>query len=175
MRSLVDIADAMVTALEAATWSGSPAFGEVKRFHSASLADAYERLYLTKQRAAVVVFDTADFSATRMGGKVQVRRTAKFWVIVTDRVLGNVDDATFGVAGSNPGAITLAQIAVDALTGQLFTAVGATNDTALVPVNMTFLTLASDQDKLPNRVAMQVQFNAIGAYDTAPLGSDFNG
>lgn len=179
MRAISEIVDKMVVRLAAAEWlptagPAEPAFEEVKRFGWPELDRAFEYLYVTKQRVALVLFLDTQFQNSRQGGKFLVRRSARLQVICSDRVLGNVDQATWGVADTHPGAVRLSQIAVDTLSGRLFTGLAEANDTALSPESETFLTL-EQEGRTPGRVAVAVEFKAVGAYDSAELGSDFNG
>jgi len=82
------------------------AFSEVKRFAWPDLDKAFEYLIVTKQRVALVLFIDSAFVNSRQGGKILMRRELNVHVICSDRVLGNVDQATFGVETVHPGRLS---------------------------------------------------------------------
>lgn len=179
MRPIGEILDRMVDRLEAVQWTpyggaAEAAFSEVKRFGWPDVPKAFEYLALCKQRVALVLFVDSQFANSRQGGKVLCRRELNVHVLCSDRVLGNIDQATFGVTTVHPGALELSRLATDALAGGLFTGVGETNDAAAIPQSETFMTVEIE-GQMTGRVGVDVEYKVIGSYDSAEFGENFNG
>ena len=111
----------MVRRLQEVTWDGGPAFGLVARYDSTRLADAFEELLVaTHPRVAFVIWtgetwDKQDGSSTSL----QTRRTNRFTVIASDRVLGSRAEAAVWGGGEHPGALGLKALVIDSLAGRL--------------------------------------------------------
>ncbi len=177
MRATTDILAAVAAALGAIVWGTPPAavFGAVKTFWLPDVEQASAELYLSTQRAAFIRYGADAFETRKEGAHMLVRRAIEFVVYVTDRVIGNRTVALSGDT-STPGVLWLKDAVVQALTGHLFDPATATNDTLLEPTRCELLLLSeSDQPNSPGRLVVAVQFRAVGAYDTAPLGANWNG
>lgn len=169
MRNTIDLLGAAVVALEAAIWpvpdgTEQPAFAAVKLWDSTDLEQALTELLLSNSRVAFVVFLDESWRDQSSAREISVHRQISFSVLVSDRQIGNHYQAVFGGA-SNPGAITLKDIVISALTGRL---VQNPDGIDVVPVRATPLVV--QQDDQPGRVAYEIEFQARGGWINKTTG-----
>lgn len=165
MRPTVDILDRMVDLLEAAQWTptggqAEPAFGEVRRYSSTDLADAFKTMLMSQQRVALVIYSGGQWEDAGSPRQVVSRRTLDVSVLVSDRVHGSHEQAVFG-GPSNPGALALKDIAADTLTGRLLP---NPNGVDCLPTTEDLITIEETSKQQPGRVAALVEFFVAGGY-----------
>jgi len=163
-RSPVEIADAVVAYLEAATWlrpdgESETAFGRVKRFSTLDFAVGAEALLLADARiAAVVPISSRWETMERQHGLAPVcRRTVRIGVIVSDRKIGDLDAAAYGT-DENPGCIELQEIALAAGSGPLFSD-GDEPQVHSVPISDDLDQFERAGAAVPGRVMSSIEFD----------------
>lgn len=168
MRPPNDIVSELVSRLQALQWTpdsgpAEPAFGSVLPFDSTDLADAFSTLLASKQRVALVVY-TGESYETERGIRLSVRRTVSVSLVISDRVIGKKNHATFG-GPTNPGAIRLVSLVLPAITGRI---IPNPEGIDCVPVRADLLDIDETTKKLPNRVACLLDLDCFGgAIDSA--------
>lgn len=165
MKTTVQTVDAIVTALEAATWTptgGSPetAFEAVHRFDVSDKARAMQTLLISDARVALVIYMSEDWDPqnTEDSGQLVLRRTQNILVLVSDRNKGRRDTAAFGDA-HNPGALGLKDVAVQTLSGNLIAHPDAVN---IRPIRAEVEQMESNNELFPDRVFCSIQCLATG-------------
>lgn len=170
MRTTADIANAIVARLEAmlymqANGMGSTAmFQEVVRFSSTNLDEAFRRLLLAKARVALVVVTGREWAIEQEGPVHSLRRSTLVSVLVSDRVVGNSQQAWAG-SDSSPGAWGLADRVSPLLAGRLLPAPDAVD---LLPLNEQDIEVTQDNQPHPGRAAVVLEFVARGGWIHAP-------
>lgn len=180
LRPIAEILAAVLERVTAVTWTNpgtggaEPAFATVKPFVGTDLNKALVTLLTTQTRGAYVVFDGSSWEDERSGEEIRLRRTARLWVVVSDKALGDYVTALYGTAllgqgvrnpnaAPTPGALGLADLLVEPLVGQLLPNPQGVRlfiqreDPALVEV---------DQVQMPGRAAVAVEFLAQGGWLT---------
>lgn len=173
MKTTVQTIDAMVAALEAATWTPSggaaePAFGRVARFDATDKESALSTLLMAESRVAVVVYagESWDPLDTEETALLVLRRSQNVLVMVTDRSLRARTVAAFGDGARNPGALALKDVAVQALAGRLLANPNGVN---VRPISARVELVADQRDNpnYPDRVFCTIECLATGGRITA--------
>jgi len=130
-RTPVEIAEAFVGFLQELTWTdaagiSAAAFQRVELWDSLNLPDALQRLIMSEERFALVVWTGSDWDIIRpadysMDLSPAGRRTVHLTVIVSDRVIGSHLEAVTG-GDANPGCLALQEMAIQVCSGPLFSA-----------------------------------------------------
>lgn len=177
-RPTAEILAAVIALLRAVTWTNpatlaeEPAFPTVKPFVGTDLNKALQALLTTQTRAAYVVFDRTTWEHEIGGDSVRSRRSSLLWVVVTDRAIGDYMSALYGTAvlgegirnpntAPTPGALGLADLLVEPLTGQLLV---NPQGVRLLPESEEPTLVEVDQNQMSGRAAVAVQFRAQGGW-----------
>lgn len=174
MTSTSAILDRLVTLASAIEWpsAGTPAFNKVAKFDSADRTLAYGTILLNEARTCVVVINGIRWESEIISRSVVCDRLVDVTVMVSECVLGNRQQALFGKAGTNPGALYLAELVVNNLTGPLLG--DDTNDVAIMPKQESIIDLEAEEAGISGRVAVLVDFTLRGGQDSAALNASFN-
>lgn len=118
----IDIMRAMQTTLAAlmlpAPRDGEKAFESVRMYAHENLFGALKELLLFDDRICLVVPVGNEHESKRDAAVITMRRTAKFVLLVSDRVYGDTDsEAALGSANA-VGALALGEMVADAIGGQ---------------------------------------------------------
>jgi hypothetical protein len=169
-----DILDRLVVLCSALKWPSAPtaAFSKVLKFDSADRNAAYGQILFNEARTCLVVLNKVRWESEISGRNIFCRRYVDISVVVSDCILGARQQALFGKAGTNPGALTLSSMVINALTGPLLG--DDTNDVAIMPTQENVADLEADSPNLPGRVCVFIDFTCRGGQDSAPLNASFN-
>jgi hypothetical protein len=175
MRDTNSILNKFVELLTALTWTpeggeAQPAFGEVKRFDEKDMATAFTQLYLSEARIALVIYGGEHFATEKGGvGELTIKRTLDVYVVVSDRVLGDHQQALYG-SDENPGCMKLKDLAVPALAGRILPNPDGIES---IPLNADMMTINAPEEKkpkLPGRKACYIDFEIRGGVITVTTG-----
>lgn len=135
---------------------GGMAFQEVRIFDFEDLAKAIEELFAFKDRVAFVILENVQHQVEIMGRQMTCRRTVDLTVLLADRHWGNRQLALMGDVSSTPGAIQLADLVVDAVTGE------HEGLTVKPGTGEIFALEGRARDNAPGRIAWRQEFTVAG-------------
>lgn len=99
----------------------TPAFQTVELFDAVDFDAALEAFIAARDRVCVIVFDGDRFANEVRGTDATSAQTREVFVMVSDRVIApHPRKALFGDGGEHPGAMTLADIVKEQMSGVLF-------------------------------------------------------
>lgn len=167
MRTTVQTVDAVVAALQAATWTSpdevtQPAFDRVDRFDISSKERAFQVLLTSEARVALVIYTGEEWDEHETSGSATLvlSRSQNILVLVSDRHLAKRDVAAFGNT-TTPGALGLKDVVVQELAGRLIDHPYAVN---IRPIRATVEIIqgSAEDDTFPNRVFCSIECLAEG-------------
>jgi hypothetical protein len=168
LRPTKDVIDALKTKLEALTWTpvtppAAPAqalFSRVEFFDAEDLLEALRTLVANADRVALVIFAGERWEEPSEGAMVVDRRTQQFVILLSDRVLGNRQNAMLGTA-THPGTLAIKDLVYGAVCGVLL---ANPNGVLVRPVAGDSTLVKDVKTQLPGRSAYSVTIDCVGGY-----------
>jgi hypothetical protein len=171
-RSTPELLAALEARLTAALWQppgggpAEPAFEQVARYDLNDLESAFRDLLASKRRVAFVIATGETFAAAQ-GRLALYTRRLTVSVLLSDRVHGRRLEALYGSA-TTPGAEGLKELALAALTGQLFPPPAGV---LCRPLAAAPLQIEDQSRALPGRAALELQLELTGGLLAAELAA----
>ena len=172
-RSAGEIVEALGAVLLALQWtpaggSAESAFQSVKLFDLDALAAALSELIVSQERVCFIVPGDERFTArAESPARLVMTRTLPVALLLSDRVLGDRQAALYGT-DTNPGAFSLLELALPAVTGVLL---ANPRGVLVKPVTAAVVTVKDEARTLPGRACVELDLDCTGGTLSASLGA----
>jgi hypothetical protein len=140
------------------------AFGTVEIFDLADWEVAIQKLVISSDRVALVLWGGDSYENNRQITVLSTRRTSKVEILITDY---RIDDGVAGQLGdaTQPGSVGLLDAVLAELTGVIIDEGAGKDAVTLMPAGTERLTITdADQQESPGRNIISVTFDAVGQW-----------
>jgi hypothetical protein len=173
-RSPNEIVESVVEWLQTAKWDRGDlgeetAFERVEAYVSTQLEEALRDLIVSESRIAIVVPSGSRWETMQRNDLLRpvCRRTTSVVVLVSDRIIGD-EEAAYTGSDDNPGCADLAELAIEAVSGQLM---GSSPAVYAVPVSDELLKATTDEETQPGRLCVSIEFDCFTDWDAVSPGT----
>lgn len=146
-------------------------FEAVEKFDVTNADKAFGRVLSNQNRVCLVIWFGEEFATVMQGRDQLTRRKTKVRVIVSEKKLGDRQEALFGTT-TTPGVLKMKDLVIEAVTGALFAE--STNDVAMTPITAFCAMIEETENRFPGRVIASIDFEGRGGTYISQLHSSFN-